>query len=191
MSEQAEWTSALGGNGAAFGMLFDRHQQRIYRHACRLLDNAHDAEDVTASAFLELWRRRTTVRIVDGSVLPWLLVTTTNLARNVRRGTQRHRDFLDRLTRERTKPGAIEPSEPDPWTDVDDALASSLRSLPAQDLRLLTLVVWEGYSIADSAAVLGLTPAAAKSRLHRARTRLRAAAPDYLLPNDLQTGAPR
>ncbi|WP_396133584.1 RNA polymerase sigma factor [Arthrobacter sp. 1088] len=50
-----------------------------------MVGGRHDAEDATAAAFLELWRRREGVRLVDGSILPWLLVTTTNTARNLQR----------------------------------------------------------------------------------------------------------
>jgi RNA polymerase sigma-70 factor (ECF subfamily) len=67
------WSRGVDGNGSAFGELFDIHHDRVFRHAYRLVENRHDAEDVTATAFLELWRRRADVRLVDGSVLPWLL----------------------------------------------------------------------------------------------------------------------
>jgi RNA polymerase sigma-70 factor (ECF subfamily) len=58
------WRRSLDGDGDAFGRLFDRHRARVYRHACRLTATRHDAEDVVASAFLELWRRRGDVRLV-------------------------------------------------------------------------------------------------------------------------------
>ncbi|HQU00577.1 MAG TPA: sigma factor, partial [Acidimicrobiales bacterium] len=71
----------------------------MFRHALRMTANVHDAEDVTAGAFFELWRRQKSVRVVDGSVLPWLLVTTTNLARNLTRGLRRYRALIDSLPR--------------------------------------------------------------------------------------------
>ncbi len=98
-SEADDWLLAAGGDGEAFGRLFDAHHARVHRHAARLAGSTHDAEDVLAAAFLELWRQRERVRVVDGSVLPWLLVTTTNLALNQRRWLRRHRAFLDRLPR--------------------------------------------------------------------------------------------
>ncbi len=70
------WGRSLTGDGEAFDVLFDRHRDRVFRHACRLADTRQDAEDAVASAFLELWRCRAKVQLVDGSVLPWLLVTT-------------------------------------------------------------------------------------------------------------------
>ena len=73
--EQTSWTRALDGDGEGFATIFDSHRDRVYRHALWLTGNVHDAEDLTAGAFLELWRRRKSVRVVDGTVLPWLLVT--------------------------------------------------------------------------------------------------------------------
>ena len=97
--EGADWEASLANDANAFVSIFDRHRNRVYRHALRMTANAHDAEDVTAAAFLELWRRRKTVRLVDGSVLPWLLVTTTNQARNVARSLRRYRALLASLPR--------------------------------------------------------------------------------------------
>jgi len=68
--EQAGWSAALAGDSGAFASIFDRHGDRVYLHARRLTTSAADAEDVTAGAFLELWRRRRVVRVVNGSVLP-------------------------------------------------------------------------------------------------------------------------
>lgn len=184
-ADAERWARAVGGDGESFAVLFDRHQQRVYRHACRLVDTVQDAEDVTAAAFLELWRRRSDVRLVDGSVLPWLLVTTSNLARNVRRGVRRHRAFIDRLPRARAPSEAGE-SVREP---LDSDLGVALRQLSGADLRLVTLVMLEGYPLAEAADVLGLTPSAAKSRLYRARQRLRKALPDRVDPQASATRA--
>ena len=69
----------MPGTGTRFRELFDLHRDRVFRHAWGLAGNRQDAEDVIASAFLSLWRLRQRVRLVDGSVLPWLLATTTNI----------------------------------------------------------------------------------------------------------------
>ena len=166
--DATDWAAACAGDGEAFGRMFDEHRDRVFRHALRLVDTVADAEDVTAAAFLELWRRRADVRLVDGSVLPWLLVTTSNVARNLRRSTLRYRRVLERLPR--TEHG-LDPAD---YVDViPPDLAAALRHLPARDLQLVTLVIVEDVSIADAATVLGISPGAAKVRLHRARQRLR------------------
>ncbi|MFI2566696.1 RNA polymerase sigma factor [Paenarthrobacter sp. NPDC018779] len=167
------WQKSLRGDGNAFGRLFDRHRDRVFRHAYRLTGDRHDAEDIMSTTFLELWRRRSKVRLVDNSVLPWLLVTTTNVARNTKRASFRYRKLLDSLPRaEEVGNGADEPFL---QNEMDLDAAKALNTLNELDLHLVSLVVFEEYTIADAAAVLQLTPEAAKSRMHRARQRMRAA----------------
>lgn len=170
------WSRSLKGDGDAFGRLFDRHRDRIFRHAHRLCPGRHDAEDVLATAFLELWRRRDKVRLVDGSILPWLLVTTTNVARNSRRSAFRYRKLLNSLPRpDDTGDPLEEVLLRNPLEAVDHELAAALRGLGAMDQQLISLVALEGYTVAAAATVLGLTPSAAKTRLFRARERLKGA----------------
>lgn len=128
-----------------------------------------------AASFLELWRRRKQVRVVEGSVLPWLLVTTTNMARNSARAALRYQRLLNSLPRSQD----ADNSAADPFggyqKQLDQDLAAALGTLTTEDLHLVSLIVFEERTIAAAAAVLGLTPSAAKSRMHRARQRLRAA----------------
>lgn len=91
------WRRVVEGNGDAFTLIFDRHRDVVFRHASRQFQLSHTAEDVTAMVFYEAWRRRLFVRVVDGSVLPWLLVTTNNVARNQARHEPRPRYLLSRL----------------------------------------------------------------------------------------------
>ena len=91
------WARAGQGDGEAFGVVFDRHRDRVLGHALRLTRHRHDAEDVAALVFLEAWRRRAAVRVVDGSVLPWLLVTTGHVAQNAARARRRHGLALAKL----------------------------------------------------------------------------------------------
>jgi RNA polymerase sigma factor (sigma-70 family) len=178
-SDEAVWRRSLDGDGQAFGALFDRHRDRVFRHACRLVDARHEAEDVTASAFLELWRRRADVRLVEGSVLPWLLVTATNLGRNTARGTRRYRQLLERLPRAEEQPDAAEVALGDHALGVDARLRAALRSLNKTDAYLFVLVALEGYPVTAAAEQLGLSVSAARARLHRVRTRLREQLSDH------------
>src|SRR6187402_2563291 len=96
-ADSVDWALAIAGEGEAFGRIFDRHQARVLRHSVRLVANRADADDVMALTFLEAWRNRARMRLVDGSVLPWLLVTATNVANNTNRGARRYRALLERL----------------------------------------------------------------------------------------------
>jgi len=60
----------------------------VFRHALRLTRSLHDAEDTAGIVFLEAWRRRESMREVDGSVIGWLLVTTNNVHRNSSRASR-------------------------------------------------------------------------------------------------------
>lgn len=171
--DQALWHRSVVGDGQAFAALFDRHRERVFRHACRLARTRHDAEDVVASAFLELWRRRDKVALVDGSVLPWLLVTTTNLGRNAARTKRRYREFLERLPRGEVQPDAAEVALDTHALGADGRLRDGLCALNKADAQLFALVALEGYPVGTAAELLGLSPSAASSRLHRVRTRLR------------------
>lgn len=165
--DRADWALSLAGDGQAFGRVFDRHAARLRRHAVGLVPASAvaDADDVVAMTFLEAWRRRDTVRFVDDSLLPWLLVTATNTAHNVTRSTRRHRAFLGRFP-------VPEPA-PDPAERFSDGDAvAAMGRLSLDDQRVLTLCVLEGLGEREAAAVLGVRPGTVKSRLHRAKARL-------------------
>lgn len=167
--EVALWSRARAGDGRAFAALFDAHRDRVYRHVLRLVPTASDAEDVVAGVFLELWRRRDAVPVVDGSVLPWALVTATNVARNTHRGLRRHRAAIDRLPRDEH---LVDPAESAEERVERERLLAAVHALGPADAGLLLLVALEGYGVAEAGAALGLSPGAARVRLHRARKRL-------------------
>ena len=167
------WARACDGDGEAFGVLFDRYHARVRRHAGRLVEDAADIDDVASAAFLELWRRRRHVRIVDDSVLPWLLVVTTNVTRNLARSRRRYRRFLRALPPPRAALDAAEQALATDVTGADTRVRRALGSLSDVDARLIALVAVGDLPVAEAAEATGLTVSAAKSRLHRARARLR------------------
>jgi RNA polymerase sigma-70 factor (ECF subfamily) len=171
-SDEALWHRSLAGDGEAFGALFDRHRDRVFAHACRVAPTRQDAEDVVASAFLELWRRRDSVKLAERSVLPWLLVTATNLGRNTTRGTRRYRALLERLPRPTDSRDVAEVVLDSP-AHLDADLGDGLRALNKTDAGLFVLVALEGYPVTVAAEQLGLSVSAARARLHRVRGKLR------------------
>ena len=171
--EHAAWIAALDGDSNAFVAIFDLHRDRVYRHALRLTANVHDAEDVTAGAFLELWRRRMSVRVVDQTVLPWLLVTTTNVARNQARALRRYRTLIDALPRvEVSRSAEDEVLERVVARRTVARVREALSELSPADASLISLTAFEDFSPAQVAQVLGISATAARTRLHRARARM-------------------
>jgi RNA polymerase sigma-70 factor (ECF subfamily) len=157
----------------AFGELFDLHHDRVFRQALRLTASVHDAEDITAVVFLEAWRRRDAMRMVDGSVIGWMLVTTNFVYRNFTRSSRRYREALKHLPAPEHAPdhsGAV-----DERIDSNarrEALRGALAKLPLRDQDILTLCVLEELSTADAAEALGIPQGTVKSRLSRAKARL-------------------
>lgn len=173
-NDEAEiWRRACTGNGEAFAELFRRHRDGVYRRASALVDRQHDAEDATAIAFFELWRRRKAVTLVDGTVLPWLLVAVVNTARNQRRSGMRYRRLLAAMPREDAAPDAEQQALSALDAEVLGVrLKEALSLLDPKDAALLTLTALDGLSVADAAPLVGLRPGAARTRLMRARRRL-------------------
>lgn len=168
VDDEDHWRQAVAGAGESFGVIFDRHVARVRRHARALTGTTADAEDVVAVAFLEAWRRRDQVRLVGGSMLPWLLRTATNAARNLRRSSRRYTAMLARLS---PAPHVADHADRD---FGDGHGMRSLRSLPLHHQQVITLCVLEDLTIDEAAAVLGIRPGTVKSRLSRAKAAMRA-----------------
>jgi RNA polymerase sigma factor (sigma-70 family) len=172
-NEYELWARAVDGDAGAFGEIFDLHRDRVFGHALRALATRHDAEDVTAIAFLELWRHRRRVRVVNGSIVGWLLVPTNNVCRNQARSARRYRLAIAKLS--------PEPAGPDPTDDTAAGIDRARRApgvrevfaqLSARDQDILTLCVLEELTCAEAALALHIPIGTVKSRLSRAKTRM-------------------
>ena len=163
--DPALWERVLAGDESALGCLFDRHEARLFRHARQLLTLREDAKDAVTIAFFELWRKRNSVRLVDGSPLPWLLNTVSHSARNLERSGRRYRALLVRTPAARNTPEASAADE--------SGVLSALKRLPAREQSVIVLTVLEGYPERDAALTLGIPVGTVKSRLSRAKARLR------------------
>jgi DNA-directed RNA polymerase specialized sigma24 family protein len=96
--DAALWLEATSGMSASFGAIYDRHKEAVFRHAYGRTTSVSAAEEIVAIVFLEAWRRRDAIRFVDGSLLPWLIDTTIDLAGGANRTRRRHRRGLSMLT---------------------------------------------------------------------------------------------
>jgi RNA polymerase sigma factor (sigma-70 family) len=164
-TDESEWTKVLFGDGEAFGVIFDRHRSRIFRHSYRLADATTDADDLVSIVFLEAWRKRHSVRFVDGSMLPWLLVTATNSARNLVRNGRRYRQVLGDLP--------MKTHDDSELFELDGGRGqAALRGLSLIDRQVITLCLLEDFSEREAATALGVPAGTVKSRLSRAKARL-------------------
>lgn len=169
------------GDPVVFGSLFDEYAAVVHRHATRLCGDRVLAEDVVSLTFLEAWRLRRKVLAEGGSLLPWLLGIATNVLRNTTRAARRHREALGRVR--------VRDTVPDFSGDVVDrmyddesieAVRVALAALRRNEREVFTLCVWEGLDYAAAAVALGVPVGTVRSRLSRARTRLRKLADEEL-----------
>lgn len=147
----------------------------VLGYALRRCGSREDALDVVAETFATAWRRRADLPADPDEIRPWLFGIARRCLANAARSTQRAGRLGARLA-ETLADAAV----PDPSTVHEHRLQSAgviraLDQLSAEDRELVTLIAWEGLAPAQAAAVLGLAPGTARVRLHRARTKLRAA----------------
>ena len=173
-SDRDLWRRAAAGESAAFGDLFDRHALAIYNFCLRRSGDRTAAEDLMSATFLHAWRRRMDVVPAGDSVLPWLYGIAANLIRRHLRGLRRRASAVARLP----EPGL----EPDLADDVAlrldvgrraELALDVIRSLPERDQDVFVLCVWQGLSYAEAALALDIPVGTVRSRLSRARQRLR------------------
>ncbi len=171
------WRRIRADDPQAFGDLFGRHGPAIHRFALRRTGDPDHADDITATVFLEAWRLRHRTEMLQASTLPWLYGVTTNVANNWRRSRRRHDAALDRLRSTSTPSPALVDQQAEAAEEARQVL-HRLAHLPRRELDVLALATWEGLSTAEIASALDLPTGTVKSRLSRARGRLRATAPD-------------
>ncbi|MDL4773744.1 RNA polymerase sigma factor [Actinomadura xylanilytica] len=168
------WTRARDGDERAFGELFDRHSRTIYNYCFRRTADWSAAEDLTSVVFMETWRRRAKVRLSADLLLPWLYGVAANVLHNHRRSLRRHRAALERVRARPTAPNDAATAAARLEAEREmRAVLGSIKNLSRNDQEILALCVWEGLGYAEAAAALGIPVGTVRSRLARARKRLR------------------
>ena len=154
-----------------FAEVFDRYAPSILRYAQRRLDSREAAQDVVSDTFTAAWRhwdRRPAPEVL----LPWLYAIAGNAVRDQWRSAQRQRRLTGRLSALRAPGPGGDPGE---GVVLGRSISQALAALPEADREVLRLVAWEGQTDARALGLaLGLRPGSARSRVLRARRRLRA-----------------
>jgi RNA polymerase sigma-70 factor (ECF subfamily) len=177
---------AQSGDQAAFEQLVRRHADRLYAVVLRLVDNRHEAEEVTQEAFVRAWRAIDRFK-GEAQFFTWLYRIGVNEAH--RRTARAKRGFARGLRSLDADPVDLPDLSEAPHSraeqaDLRIALERAIRSLPPDHRAALVLRDIEGLSTADAAAIIGVGEAAFKSRLHRARLAVRSEVRGYLTEPD-------
>lgn len=159
-----------------FAVLFDRHAGAVHRYAARRL-GPEAAEDLMAETFVTAFQRRHTYDLARADARPWLFGIATNLVGRQRRAEARRFKALARLPEpvEHEEPVADRAVARAGATGVRRELATALGGLSARHRDVVLLVAWAGLDYEEAAEALGVPVGTIRSRLHRARSRLREA----------------
>lgn len=163
------------GDQRALSIVFDRHAAAVTRYAWALAPSRPDVEEIVQDTFVTVWRKSAAIVIPEASLLPWLLVTCRNLARNaVRKAARNHADQFE----ENETSGARVVRNHDAVEAARDQLRwvlEEIERLDPTDRRVCELCLIEGVPYADAAKLLNLSVGAVKQRVSRSRTRLKKA----------------
>ncbi|MEU1198097.1 RNA polymerase sigma factor [Streptomyces sp. NPDC005813] len=161
----------------AFAALFDRYADDIHRYAARRL-GADAADDLMAETFVIAFQRRRRYDLSRAQARPWLYGIVTNLVGEHRRAEARHLRALARVAAGVPDEGGGEPmaervADRVTAESARGALAGCIAKLPARYRDVLLVIAWGDLDYAEAAEALGVPVGTVRSRLHRARRRLR------------------
>jgi RNA polymerase sigma-70 factor (ECF subfamily) len=179
VEEQRLLAAARGGDQLAFNQLVAPLRDRIYWRAAKAVSDLDEAEDVTQETLLRAFTRLDTFR-GESAFSSWLYQVGTNCIRmhlrtRRRRGAYRiedHQREIDQKVEEESVRGRT-PDQVAMDGQLVDALQDAISQLPPQYGSILRLWVEDGLDLKEIQAHSGLSIAAIKSRLHRARRRVK------------------
>lgn len=172
LADRDLWAIAADGDGAAFGVLFERHAKSVYNFCFRRTADWALAEDLASVVFLQAWRHRH-MPLRGESALPWLLGVALNVLRDHHRSLRRFHHALRRVPLPTEVPDFADDlaRRIDDEREMREVLAIVAR-LAVRDQDVL-FCSWSGLSYEEIAAALDLPVGTVRSRLSRAKARLR------------------
>jgi RNA polymerase sigma-70 factor (ECF subfamily) len=172
---------AQGGDANAFGELYDRYVDVVYRYIYYRVSNVQLAEDLTSETFIRALRRLSSYTWQGRDFGAWLVTIARNLiADHFKSGRYR----LELATSDLVEAGA-DKSEEGPVNEVlsaitNAALLEAVKELGAEQQECISLRFLQGMSVAETAAIMGKNEGAIKALQYRAVKSL-----SRLLPEDL------
>ena len=170
---------AAEGEQEAFLQLYERHRQPIFRFAYRLLGSLEIAEDVTHDCFLSLIRKPGNFQPGRSSLRTYLFAAARNLALKYFRDSGRE-GSLEEVEEEPQALGRHEPLSRVLDAELANKVKDAVFALPPMQREALVLFEYEGLTLNEIAVITNTDVGAVKSRLHRARERLKSVLGPYV-----------
>lgn len=181
IGEDAVIAQAVAGDLAAFNQLVLTYQNLAYSVAYRTLQDDAAADDVVQESFIKAFRAISTFQ--GGSFKSWIIRIVANTCYDLLRSRQRRlTDSLDDLVENEDYASYLEDVTANPHAhaermELSELIERSFASLPTDQRLVLTLCDVHGYSYEEIADMTDVPIGTVKSRINRARTRVR----DFLL----------
>jgi RNA polymerase sigma-70 factor, ECF subfamily len=175
ISPDALLQAARSGDRAALSALLEQHQQRVFGFGMKMCGDAEDAQDVAQETLMTLVRSIPSFR-GDSTLSTWLYTVARSFCIKKRRrtkGAPAHHEPLDQASQEQASTPAQSPEQMLLGREAREAVATALDQLEPEAREVVILRDIEGLTAPEVAQVTGLSVAAVKSRLHRARQVLR------------------
>jgi RNA polymerase sigma-70 factor, ECF subfamily len=158
---------SLAGNSdtGAFAGLYDRHSRASYSLAYRMMGDRQAAEDLVQEAFLSVWRSARSYRAERGSVRTWILSIVHNRGIDQLRSAASRRRVHDKVE---ATASVAQPSEAfaETWRNSQrEQVMEALRILPPEQLKVLELAYYSGYTHVEIADLLDLPLGTVKGRM--------------------------
>ena len=181
MTVQAILQRITAGEQRAFAELIELYQRSLFGFLGRMGMGQAQAEDIAQETFLRAWTHLHSFEPERAQFGTWLFTIARNLACNALQYSPPQREIQDAEIPEQAckQPGPAQTLE---RAQQHALLQSALRQLPMADRSALALVYVHELALADVARIEGVSLAAIKTRLHRARAKLR-----ELLPSTFQS----
>jgi len=161
------------GDAEAFATLYDRHSRAAFSLAYRMMGERQAAEDLAQDAFLKAWRGAGSYRAERGSVRTWILSIVHNRGIDQLRSHASRRRTQDKI--EATTP-LSQPSEAfaETWRNSQrDQVREAMGTLPSQQLKILELAYFSGYTHVEISELLGLPLGTVKGRMRLGLKKIR------------------
>ena len=161
------------GDADAFAALYDRHNRAAFSLAYRMMGERQAAEDLAQDAFLKAWRGASSYRAERGSVRTWLLSIVHNRGIDQLRSLASRRRTQDKI--EATAPRS-QPSEAfaETWRNSQrEQVREAMGTLPSEQLKILELAYFSGYTHVEISEVLSLPLGTVKGRMRLGLKKIR------------------
>ena len=164
------------GEKEALAELYSRHVRAVYSLVLHLLQDTGKAEEVTQEVFLNLWKKAATFRPERGKFLTWLLTTAHHRTIDELRRTRRQRNAFDEIAQNsKSEVNMVEsPLERAERLEEAGTVHKALEILPPEQLQVVVLAYYKGYSQSEIAQILNHPLGTVKTRMRLAMQKMRA-----------------